>query len=169
MDIRLNAEPLFELQSQLLLSPNFSIKLFKAERIGPPSGARVGRMRYFFRTLVPEKFDARVDVQADGSYAYSYSGTLVFVPAVIRAFTVGLNARLDAQLARAVAQLEQEGFRNVTYLGGARYSVTLERACPRGSPSFLHSREMSVFSIRSQLMAQSSLQRPRMTPVLHIS
>ncbi len=63
---------------------------------------------------------------------------------------MGLSARLDAQLARAVAQLEQEGFRNVTYLGDARYSVTLERACTRGAQSFFSSREMSVFS-KSQM------------------
>jgi hypothetical protein len=108
-------------------------------------------MRNFFRTLAPEKFNAKVEVRADGSYEYSYDGTLIFVPALIRAFTVGLNARLDAQLAKAVAQLGQEGFRNVIYVGDARYSVTLERACSRGAPSFFPSREMSVFSIKPQI------------------
>ncbi len=47
--------------------------------------------------------------------------------------------------------MEQEGFRNVTYLGDARYSVTLERACTRGAQSFFPSREMSVFSIKFQI------------------
>ncbi len=105
-------------------------------------------MRSFFRTLAPEKFDARVTVHVDGSYAYSYDGTLIFVPALIRAFRVGLSARLNAQLARAVGQLSQEGFRDVAYLGQGRYSVMLERACSRGTPSFFPSREMSVFSIK---------------------
>jgi hypothetical protein len=108
-------------------------------------------MRNFFRTLAPEKFDAKVAVHGDGCYAYCYNGTLIFVPALILAFRVGLNARLDAQLAKAVPQLGQEGFRNVFYLGQGRYSVVLERNCPRDAPSFFPSREMSVFSIKPQL------------------
>jgi hypothetical protein len=107
-------------------------------------------MRNFFRTLVPEKFDAKVEVHGDGSYAYSFNGTLIFVPALIRAFRVGLNPRLNAQLAKAVGQLGREGFRNVAYLGEGRYSAMLERACSRGAPSFFPSREMSVFSIKPQ-------------------
>jgi hypothetical protein len=58
-------------------------------------------MRNFFRTLAPEKFDAKVAVHGDGCYAYCYNGTLILDPALIRAFRVGLNARLDAQLAKA--------------------------------------------------------------------
>jgi hypothetical protein len=108
-------------------------------------------MRNFFRTLAPEKFDAKVEIYGDGCYAYCYNGNLIFIPALIRAFRVGLNARLDAQLAKAVALLGQEGFRNVAYLGQGRYSVVLERACPRGAPSFFPSREMSIFSIKPQL------------------
>ncbi len=107
-------------------------------------------MRNFFRTLSPEKFDAKVAVHGDGVYAYSYNGTLIFVPALVRAFRVGLSARLNAQLARAVGQLGQEGFQNVAYLGQGRYSVMLQRACSRGAPSFFPSREMSVFSIKPQ-------------------
>lgn len=36
-------------------------------------------MRDFFRTLVPERFEADVWVHADGSYTYSYDGNLIFV------------------------------------------------------------------------------------------
>ncbi len=39
-------------------------------------------MRNFSRTLTPERFDAKVAIRADGSYAYSYEGVLIFVPAL---------------------------------------------------------------------------------------
>ena len=42
-----------------------------------------GEMRNFFRTLAPEQFDADVSIRANGSYSYSYHGTLIFVPALI--------------------------------------------------------------------------------------
>ncbi len=108
-------------------------------------------MHNFFRTLAPEKFDAKIEIHDDGSYRYSYRGTLIFVPALIRAFRVGLSPRLDAQLAKAVVHLEEEGFRDVAYLGQGRYSLLLERACSRGTQSFFPSREMSVISIKPQL------------------
>ncbi len=46
-------------------------------------------MRNFFRTLAPEQFDAQVTVHADGSYAYTYDGVLIFVPALIQACRAG--------------------------------------------------------------------------------
>jgi hypothetical protein len=107
-------------------------------------------MHNFFRTLAPVKFDAKVDVCSDGRYAYSYDRTLIFVPALIRAFRVGLNVRLNTQLLSAVGQLEHEGFRNVTHLGHGRYSVSVDRAYSRDRSSFFPSREMSVFSIKPQ-------------------
>jgi hypothetical protein len=39
-------------------------------------------MHNFSRTLTPEQFDAKVVIHADGSYAYSYDGVLIFVPAL---------------------------------------------------------------------------------------
>jgi len=55
-------------------------------------------MRNFFRTLAPEKFDAKIEIHADGSYSYSFDGVLVFVPALIQASRGELDARTEAQL-----------------------------------------------------------------------
>lgn len=107
-------------------------------------------MRNFFRTLAPEQFDAKVAIHADGSYSYSYEGILIFVPALIQASRGNVDAHMEAQLTEAAAQLRQEGFQKADYLGRGRYSVVLERSGSRGQSSFFPSREMKVFSIRSQ-------------------
>ncbi len=108
-------------------------------------------MHDFFRTLAPEQFDAQVTVHADGSYAYSYDGVLIFVPALIQVCRAGfLDAHLEAQLKGAASQLLQEGFRSADYLGRGRYAVVLERSRAKGESSFFPSHEMKVFSIRPQ-------------------
>jgi hypothetical protein len=105
-------------------------------------------MRDFFRTLAPEKFDANIAIHADGSYSYSFDGVLIFVPALIQASRVGLDAQTEAQLKKAAEQLKSEGFQNAKYLGRGRYSAVLERTGANGKASFFPSREMKVFSIR---------------------
>ena len=110
-----------------------------------------GEMRNFFRTLAPEQFDANVSIRANGSYSYSYHGTLVFVPALIQASRAGfLDPHLDARLKDAAAQLREEGFERADYLGRGRYAVVLQRSRASGEPSYFPSREMPVFSIRVQ-------------------
>ena len=107
-------------------------------------------MRNFFRTLAPEQFDAKVEIHADGSYACSYDGALIFVPALIQAERGASDARMEARLKEAAMQLCHEGFRRADYLGGGRYAVLLERSRAKGEPSFFPSREMKLFSIRPQ-------------------
>lgn len=108
-------------------------------------------MRNFFRTLAPEQFDASVAIRADGNYFYSYDGILIFVPALIQACRAGfLEARLEARLKHAAAQLRDEGFRYAQYLARGRYAVFLERSVARGQSSCFPSREMKVFCIQPQ-------------------
>jgi hypothetical protein len=108
-------------------------------------------MRNFSRTLTPERFDAKVAIHADGSYAYSYEGVLIFVPALLRAAQVAACARCEAQLATLAAQLLREGFRKAEYLGGGRYSVIFEGARAKGESLFFLSRETPVFSVTPQI------------------
>jgi hypothetical protein len=106
-------------------------------------------MHNFFRTLAPERFYANVVINVDGSYAYTYDGVLIFVPALIQACRAGfLEPHIEARLKVAAGQLRQEGFQHADYLGRGRYAVTLERAAAKGQPSYFPSREMTVFSIR---------------------
>ena len=91
-------------------------------------------------------------IHVDGSYAYSYNGVLIFVPALIQACRAGfLEPHLEAQLKVAAGQLHQEGFQHADYLGRGRYTVALEHAAAKGQPSYFPSREMTVFSIRPRL------------------
>lgn len=56
-------------------------------------------MRNFFRTLAPEQFDATVSIRANGSYSYSYHGTLIIVPTLMQASHAGfLDPDLDTRL-----------------------------------------------------------------------
>ena len=82
-------------------------------------------MHNFFRTLAPELFDAKVEIHSDGSYAYSYDGILIFVPALIQAERGTLGARMETRLKEAAMQLRQEGFQRADYIGGGRYAVSL--------------------------------------------
>jgi hypothetical protein len=105
-------------------------------------------MLNFFRTLAPEQFDAKVEIHSDGTYAYSYDGILIFVPALIRAERGALDARMETQLKEAALQLRREGFQRAEYLGSGRYAVLLEQSRSNGEPSYFPSREMRVFSIK---------------------
>ena len=105
-------------------------------------------MHNFFRTLAPELFDAKVEIHSDGSYAYSYDGILIFVPALIQAERGTLGARMETRLKEAAMQLRQEGFQRADYLGGGCYAVLLQRSRSKDESSYFPSREMNVFSIR---------------------
>jgi hypothetical protein len=107
-------------------------------------------MRNFFRTLAPEKFTANVAINADGSYAYSYDGTLIFVPALLQTCRIRLDPRTEARLKKAAEQLTREGFRDVVYLGQGRYAAVLQRCVQKGQASFFPSPEMKLFSILPQ-------------------
>ncbi|GLI95403.1 hypothetical protein [Methylocystis echinoides] len=106
-------------------------------------------MHNFFRTLAPERFEADVVIHADGSYAYSYDGALIFTPALIQACHAGcLDPQFEVRLKNAATQLLSEGFAEASYVGRGRYRVILRRAVADGRPSYFPSREMTIFTIR---------------------
>ena len=108
-------------------------------------------MRNFSRTLTPEQFDAKVIVYPDGRYAYSYVGTLTFVPALVQSARVKVCERCEAQLKKLSAQLLQEGFRKADYIGDGRYRVIFEGDRAKDEPLFFLSRENPAFSVMPQL------------------
>ena len=107
-------------------------------------------MHNFSRTLTPEQFDAKITIHADGSYAYSYDGVLIFVPALTPVAQAGFCARCEGQLGKLAAQLLKEGFRKADYHGGGRYAVIFEGARAKGERLSFLSRETPVFSITPQ-------------------
>jgi hypothetical protein len=108
-------------------------------------------MHNFSRTLTPEQFNATVVIHADGSYAYSYDGVLIFVPALAQVGHTGFCARCEGQLRKLTAQLLKEGFCKAEYQAGGRYAVIFEGARAKGERLSFLSRETPVFSVTPQL------------------
>jgi hypothetical protein len=99
---------------------------------------------------IPEEFDAKVAINADGSYTYSYSGILTFAPAFVDAKQGTLDAHGEAKVAELIPQLRQNGFRKADYLGKGRFSVSFERTIAKGQPSYFLSKEWQIFFIGYQ-------------------
>ncbi|MBV6486915.1 MAG: hypothetical protein GHHEDOFH_00852 [Pseudorhodoplanes sp.] len=92
-----------------------------------------------------------MNVNADGSYSYSYDGVLTFAPALADAKRGVLDARGEAEVAKLAPELRRDGFRKADYLGRGRFSVYLERSVPKGQPSFFLSKEMQIFYVVPQI------------------
>ena len=99
---------------------------------------------------IPEQFEAKVAVNGDGGYSYSYDGVLAFAPAVADHKRGVLNAGAEAELAKLAPELRREGFRKADYLGRGRFSVSLEKSVPKGQASYFLSKEMQIFYIQPQ-------------------
>ena len=99
---------------------------------------------------IPEQFDAKVTVNTDGSYTYSYDGVLTFAPALADARRGVLDARGEMEVAKLAPQLRQSGFQKADYLGKGRFSASLQRSVPRGQASYFLSKEMQIFYVLPQ-------------------
>jgi hypothetical protein len=100
---------------------------------------------------IPENFDAKVTFNKDGSYTFTYYGTLTFALALSAAKNGSLSAKDEAELAKAAEELRREpGFKKVEYQGKGRYKVFVERSGKPGEPLYFLSREMKFFAILPQ-------------------
>jgi len=100
---------------------------------------------------IPENFDAKVDINKDGSYTFTYDGTLTFAPALAEAKSGSLGPREEADLRHEAEELKREpGFKKVEYLGKGRYKVFVERSGKPGEPLYFISREMKIVSVLQQ-------------------
>lgn len=99
---------------------------------------------------LPEQFDAKVTVNGDGSYSYSYDGVLAFAPALADASRGMLDARAETEVAKAASELRREGFRKADYLGKGRFAVFIERIVPKGQASYFLSKELQIFFVLPQ-------------------
>lgn len=77
--------------------------------------------------LVPERFSASVEVQADGGYSYRFDGTVVNALAVMKLRKQGVLSEKDHQeLAAQAQQLSREPeVRKAVYKGNARYALEI--------------------------------------------
>lgn len=79
--------------------------------------------------LVPEKFEAAIDVRPDGSYSYKYAGTAIHALAAAQLAKTGkLTDKDEAQLKSDAdkATRQGHGFRKLDYLGRGKYNVQVE-------------------------------------------
>ena len=66
---------------------------------------------------IPEQFDAKVVFNKDGSYTFTYDGTLTFALALAAAQKGELSAKDEAAFKQEAVKLAREpGFKKVEYL-----------------------------------------------------
>jgi len=101
--------------------------------------------------FIPEQFDAKVVVNKDGSYTFSYDGTLTFAPALAAAKKGELKTKDEEFFKQEVAKIAREpGFKKVDYVGNGRYKVLVEKNGKPGEPHYFLSKESKIFAIIQQ-------------------
>jgi hypothetical protein len=97
---------------------------------------------------IPEKFTARVVINKDGSYSFTYDGILTFALALAAAKEGKLSPKDEAAFKKEEEKIRKEpGFKKVTYTGNGRYEVLVERERKQGEPTYFVSRETKIFSV----------------------
>ncbi len=100
---------------------------------------------------IPENFDTRITINKDGSYTFTYDGTLTFGMALAAAKQGALSPNDEAEFRKEGEKLRQEpGFRKVDYQGQGRYRVLFEKTANRGQPLYFLSQEMKFFAVLPQ-------------------
>ena len=100
---------------------------------------------------IPENFDTKIAINKDGSYTFTYDGTLTFGMALAAAKQGTLSASDEAEFRKEGEKLRLEtGFKKVDYQGKGRYKVLFEKAVSRGQPFYFLSQEMKFFAVLPQ-------------------
>lgn len=96
---------------------------------------------------VPEKFAATININKDGSYGYTFDGTVAHALVVAQAVHAGLSARDEAELKQEAKKLVTGDVRKAEYVGDGRFEVLIERAAAKGEVSYFPSREMYLLRV----------------------
>jgi len=100
---------------------------------------------------IPENFEADITVNKDGSYSFTYDGTLTFALALAAAKEGSLSQKDEAEFEKEAEKIRKEpGFKKVEYLGKGRYKVLVEKSGKAGERYYFLSSEMKIFSIKPQ-------------------
>ena len=100
---------------------------------------------------IPENFEAKVTINKDGSYMFTYDGTLTYALALASAKEGSLTQKDEAEFKKGENELRKEpGFKKVKYLGKGRYKVLVKKSGNTGERFDFISREMNFFSIIPQ-------------------
>jgi hypothetical protein len=124
------------------------VKLFKLFRLPALIALSLSLLVACF---IPEQFDAKIAIASDGSYKFTYDGTLAFALALKAAQSGMLSVKADADLQKLVAELKKDStFKKVEYLGKARYKVLVEKLGKPGEPYYFMSQQSKIISVVPQ-------------------
>ena len=99
----------------------------------------------------PEQFDAKVIINKDGSYTFTYDGTLSNMLVLAAAKDKALSVKDEEELKKETASFTgTPGFKKAEYQGKGRYKVLFEKTCKKGEPLYFFSKEMNYISIVPQ-------------------
>lgn len=86
--------------------------------------------------LVPEKFVAKADIHPDGSYLFSYNGTVVHGMAAMQIAKTGkLTAKDETGLDSEAEKMKRNpDVKSVSYKGNGRYELALDATRKKGQP-----------------------------------
>ena len=113
--------------------------------------------------LVPEKFAAKADFQADGSYAFTYVGTVVHGMAAMQIAQSGkkMGAQDEKMFEQEAAVLRKKPeVRDAQYKGDGRYQLSLESKRKKGEPL----NAFDIFKVRTDKDGVTTVSSADVTP-----
>ena len=99
--------------------------------------------------LFPEEFESDVEINRDGTFYFTYEGTLAFVPGVMEEYRRGkLSPKANEEMKGLEEELKKDGaFKKVEYVGHSRYEVRYEKTGSLDKPFYFLGNDMKLFSI----------------------
>lgn len=112
--------------------------------------------------LIPEKFAAKADFQADGSYAFTYVGTAVHGMAAMQLAQAGKMSAQDEKLfeQEAVVLRKKPDVREAQYKGNGRYQLSFESKRKKGEPL----NAFDIFKVRTDQNGVTTVSSADVTP-----
>ncbi|HDL15008.1 MAG TPA: hypothetical protein ENH28_02450 [Euryarchaeota archaeon] len=99
--------------------------------------------------LFPEKFEAKININKNGTYSFVYDGILTYVLAKAAEVEQG---ELSAKDEREIKELEKKflkdtNFKKVKYIGHGQFKVLYKREGTLNSPMYFLSSDLKIISI----------------------
>ncbi|HDO25048.1 MAG TPA: hypothetical protein ENG95_00200 [Nitrospirae bacterium] len=100
--------------------------------------------------LFPEKFEAKININKNGTYSFVYDGILTYVLAKAAEVEQGKLSKKDEREIRKELEkefLKDPNFKKVKYIGHGQFKVLYKREGTLNSPMYFLSSDMNIISI----------------------